>query len=147
MRLKNLDLKIVTITITRKNSGFIGDSEDMNSQRCSNPEDSQDLYGEVRVIIEFDQNNHIDQEIQKHIQKLKVSSRYRHEEILYRRILHKRLASNQYSRCINKNKRRIDEAIEISIKRRIERTGISREYVIREAFCLQFDIPFFVSED
>lgn len=34
----------------------------------------------------------------------------------------------------------------MGIKRRIERTGMSRENVILEALCLHFDFPFYIGE-
>lgn len=93
--------------------------------------------------IEFDPTNPLDVEIQKRIQVYKYRPPYWHEETVIQRILHKRLASNQYS-C-RKRKNRINEAIEIGIKRRQSKTGMSRENVIREAFCLHFDIPFYAN--
>lgn len=119
----------------------------MNSRRCSNLEDSQDLYGEVRVNIEFDPNNLIDREIRKQIQEYKENPPYWSENVVIQRVLHKQFAYNQYSTSMKRNRKRIDDAIEIGIKRRIEKTGMSRQNVIRFAFCLHFDIPFHACED
>lgn len=98
------------------------------------------------IEIPFDPDNPIDKTILKSINNYINDRRFCiSEDHLTRRILQKWLANNQYSFITRKNKGRVDAAIEIGIRKRIERTGMSRDDVIREAFCLHFDIPFTVS--
>jgi hypothetical protein len=97
--------------------------------------------------VNLDSNNPLDQEIQQHIMKeLRYRNRarkYYTEEKINRFILHKKLAQSKYNTSFSeKNRERIEQKIEIGIRNRISRTGMSRDNVIREAFCKYFNIPF-----
>jgi hypothetical protein len=93
------------------------------------------------MYIAFDTTNPIDREIKKHLTDHRAKSRGWQEETVIRLVLNKRLVTkNRYHS--RKKTNRINDAIEISIKKRIEKTGMSREDIIREALCIHFDIPF-----
>jgi hypothetical protein len=92
------------------------------------------------MYITFDPNNPVDQEIQKHLIHHRADGRGWHEETIIRFVLNKRLvAKNRYHS--KKKTNGMNDAIEIAIKKKIERTGMSREDIIREALCIHFDIP------
>jgi hypothetical protein len=89
----------------------------------------------------FDPNNPIDCEIQKHLIDYRANGCQWQDETIIRIILGKRLASKNV--CYSQRKpNRINDALEIAIQKRIVKTGLSRENVIREALCVHFDIPF-----
>lgn len=92
------------------------------------------------VYIVLDQNNPIDREIQQHLVDHRSNGYAWHQDTIIKFVLNKRLVS-KYRFYGPKKANGIDNAIEVGIKKRIEKTGMSREEVIREALCIHFNIP------
>lgn len=94
----------------------------------------------------FDPNNEIDLEIQKHITNYRSNGCQWQTETIIRFILNKRLVK-KYRVHSKRKTNRTDELIENAIKKKIEKTGKSRDDIIREALCVHFDIPFTTEVD
>jgi hypothetical protein len=98
----------------------------------------RDKHGLERYFIP-DTNNEIDREIVKRIKELtSISNRTKNAENICRKILVKRLSTRV--KCSAANKAKVDSAIELSIERRCKRHNKSWNDVVRELFCIEFNI-------
>lgn len=95
------------------------------------------------IYVTLNPDNETDRQILEYIKEEQEQKRFKwKEETVQRHILQKRILKNKHNRFTRNKKNRIEELIEIGIEKRCEKTGMSREDVIRETFCLYFNIPF-----
>lgn len=104
-------------------------------------EEEQKFYQDNHGIERYytpDSDNPLDQEIVKRVKELNATNTISQEEQICRRILAKQLRID--FRCNTKNRERVDELIDTRIKIRYMKHKKERNEVVREAFCVAFNI-------
>lgn len=153
--LKNYD-KEITVDILSKHYNvepkvcnvYYAVRDDAKSHGMTQRETAENILKEVGIVtkkqyLDKDSTHPIDQKIFQSIQNQIDKRKFIKPgvDVICRKVLLKRLAFNQYSMSRRSlGTARLDEIIETEISKRIDRTGMSREDIIREAFCLHYNI-------